>query len=199
MTARVEDVLLVDRCLSGEVEATRELFRRHRARVHGSLYRVLGSNQEIDDLIQEAFIQVFSSLCNWRAEASLATWIDRITVRVAFRYLRRKRGREAPLSLDDEGIGDVGEDGLRPCAASQQLAREGVRRLYAVLTKLSPAARIAFTLHELEGRPLAEIADLVGASVTATKVRVWRSRRSVEMAAAADPILREFLGEGGVG
>ena len=199
MTARVDDVLLVDRCLSGEVDATRELFRRHRARVHGSLYRVLGSNQDVDDLIQEAFLQVFVSLRSWRAEASLATWIDRITVRVAFRYLRRRQGRETPSALDDDLLGEEGAGitALRPSAARRQMARDGVRKLYSVLATLSPAARIAFTLHELEGRSIAEVADLVGASVTATKVRVWRSRRAVEAAALADPVLREFVGEEG--
>ena len=44
--AYIEDVLLVDRCLGGEQVAARELFRRHRGRVHASLYRVLGSNRE---------------------------------------------------------------------------------------------------------------------------------------------------------
>jgi RNA polymerase sigma-70 factor, ECF subfamily len=189
-TAYVEDVLLVDRCLTGEPAATRELFRRHRNRVHASLFRVLGSNRDMDDLLQEAFIQVFQSLRGWRAEASLATWIDRVSVRVAYRYLSR-RGRRIqtePL-IDEETIpgGEATDD-------RRQLARDGVRRLYAVLDELGAAARLAFTLHEIDGRPLAEVADLVGSSVTATKLRVWRARGKVEAAAAADPVLREFLG-----
>ena len=48
--AYVEDVLLVDRCLTGEPAATRELFRKHRGRVHASLYRVLGTNRDIGRL-----------------------------------------------------------------------------------------------------------------------------------------------------
>src|SRR5258708_12858307 len=102
-TAYVEDVLLVDRCLTGEPAATRELFRRHRNRVHACLFRVLGTNADMDDLLQEAFLQVFQSLRNWRAEASLATWIDRVAVRVAYRYLTQ-RGRRvitAPMSAAD--------------------------------------------------------------------------------------------------
>jgi RNA polymerase sigma-70 factor (ECF subfamily) len=188
----VEDVLLVDRCLTGEPAATRELFRRHRNRVHASLYRVLGTNADMDDLLQEAFLQVFQSLRNWRAEASLATWIDRVAVRVAYRYLTR-RGRRvvtAPLEGDDDQV-PVDDAG----GARRQLARDGVVRLYAVLDELSPAARLAFTLHEIDGRALAEVAELVGSSVTATKLRVWRARKRIEDAAAADPVLREFLQE----
>ena len=190
-TAYVEDVLLVDRCLTGEPAATRELFRRHRARVHASLYRVLGTNRDMDDLLQEAFLQVFQSLRGWRAEASLATWIDRVAVRVAYRYLTR-RGRNLPTApLTDEDV-IPGHDGP---GARRQLARDGVKRLYAVLDELSPAARLAFTLHEIDGRPLAEVAELVGSSLTATKLRVWRARKRLEQVAAADPVLRELLAE----
>ena len=188
--AYVEDVLLVDRCLTGEPAATRELFRRHRSRVHGCLFRVLGSNRDMDDLLQEAFLQVFQSLRGWRAEASLATWVDRVSVRVAYRYLSQ-RGRRVPTEVlvDDEAAPaiDVGP------GARRQLARDGVKRLYAVLDELSPAARLAFTLHEIDGRTLAETAALVGSTVTATKLRVWRARKKIETAAAGDPVLSEFL------
>ncbi len=196
-TAYVEDVLLVDRCLTGEPAATRELFRRHRGRVHACLFRVLGTNRDMDDLLQEAFIQVFQSLRNWRAEASLATWIDRVSVRVAYRYLSQ-RGRRivtSELLADEDGgaaVGDSARFSDGP-GAHRQLARDGVKRLYEVLDELGPASRLAFTLHEIDGRPLAEVAALVGSTVTATKLRVWRARKKIEQAAAADPVLREFI------
>lgn len=190
----VEDVLLVDRCLTGEPAATRELFRRHRGRVHACLFRVLGSNRDMDDLLQEAFLQVFQSLRGWRAEASLATWIDRVAVRVAYRYLTQRGRRIATEPLIDDDAAASPDDGP---GARRQLARDGVRRLYAVLDELSPAARLAFTLHEIDGRPIAEVARLVGASATATKLRVWRARNRVQAAAASDPVLGEFLQPGG--
>jgi RNA polymerase sigma-70 factor, ECF subfamily len=198
--AYLEDVVLVDRCLSGESAAARELFRRHRGRVHACLFRVLGGNQDMDDLLQEAFLQVFQSLRGWRAEASLATWIDRVAVRVAYRYLtgRKKRGPMVELVEDEPITGAVDISfGATVGGARRQLARDGVRRLYAVLDELSPAARLAFTLHEIDGRSMAEVADIVGATVTATKLRVWRARRAVEAAAAADPVLREFVADRG--
>ena len=187
--AYVEDVLLVDRCLTGEPAATRELFKRHRGRVHACLYRVLGSNRDMDDLLQDAFLQVFQSLRGWRAEASLATWIDRVAVRCAYRYLTQ-RGRRIQTDLlgDEEAVA-----GVEGTSARRQLARDGVKRLYEALDELSPAARLAFTLHEIDGRSIAETAELVGSSVTATKLRVWRARKRIEAVAGEDPILREFL------
>lgn len=189
--AYVEDVLLVDRCLTGEPAATRELFRRHQRRVHASLYRVLGTNRDMDDLLQDAFLQVFNSLRSWRAEASLATWVDRVAVRCAYRYLSQ-RGRRIQTTemIDDDDAPSIHEGGP---SARRQLARDGVKRLYAVLDELSPAARLAFTLHEIDGRPLAEVAALVGSTVTATKLRVWRARKRIEHAAANDPVLAEFV------
>lgn len=191
--AYVEDVLLVDRCLTGEPAATRELFRRHKNRVHACLFRVLGTNRDMDDLLQEAFLQVFQSLRGWRAEASLATWVDRVSVRVAYRYLsqRGRRVQTDEMPEDDQVAGpDIGPGTRR------QLARDGVRRLYAVLDELTPAARLAFTLHEIDGRTLAETAALVGSTVTATKLRVWRARKRIEAVAAKDPVLAEFLEPG---
>lgn len=193
-TLYVEDVLLVDRCLTGEPAATRELFRRHRGRVHACLYRVLGTNRDMDDLLQEAFIQVFQSLRGWRAEASLSTWIDRVSVRVAYRYLSQ-RGRRIQTDVLDGDEGGATVDGaiVEGPGARRQLARDGVKRLYAVLDELGAASRLAFTLHEIDGRPLSEVAALVGSTVTATKLRVWRARKKIEQAASEDPVLREFI------
>ncbi|MCB9559290.1 MAG: RNA polymerase sigma factor [Kofleriaceae bacterium] len=192
--AYIEDVVLVDRCIGGEQAAARDLFRRHRARVHASLFRVLGGNRDMDDLMQETFLQVFQSLPQWRAEASLATWIDRIAVRVAYRWLRRRGPAPPPLELfDDDAVVPASLGGVR-----RQLARDGVRRLYAALDQVTPAARIAFTLHEIDGRSVAEVAELTGATVTATKVRLWRARRQLDAVKAGDPVLRELLdGTGG--
>jgi RNA polymerase sigma-70 factor (ECF subfamily) len=187
------DVVLVDRCLEGEEAAARELFRTHRARVHACLYRVLGGNRDMDDLLQDVFIQVFQSLKGWRAEASLATWIDRIAVRVAWRYLSQRKAAPPTLELVEDAVPiALASATVGPRKA---MAREGVRRLYAALDKLPPAARVAFALHEIEGRSMAEVATLTAASVTATKLRVWRARRALTASAAADPVLRERLEE----
>jgi RNA polymerase sigma-70 factor (ECF subfamily) len=187
--AYAEDAALVERCLGGDRAAERELFRRERGRVHATLYRVLGGNRDMEDLLQEAFLEVFRSLRSYRAEAKLSTWIDRITVRVAYRWLQHRRDGVTPLDLVPEPVAaDPGPD-------RRARAREGVRRLYAALATLSPPARLAFALHVIDGRPLREVADLVGATLVATKVRIWRAQRELEKRAAADPVLAQYLAE----
>ena len=179
--------MLVDRCTDGDCTATRALFRQYHTKVHATLYRILGSNRDLDDLIQESFIQVFKSLSGYRGEAKLSTWIDRITVRVAYRYIRGRQRQ--PLAF-----GDMHELQMPAAESGSQVAsREGVRRLYAAMSKLPTALRIAFALHQIDGRTISEVATLVGASHAATKLRVWRGRRAIFKLAAQDPVLREFL------
>jgi len=184
----VEDALLADRCVHGEQAAARELFRREQRRVHATLYRVLGHNRDMDDLLQETFLQVFQSLRRYRAEARLSTWIDRIAVRVAYRYLKTKR---PAIAL--EMLPDLPEPGEAP--DRRATARDGVRRFYAAIEQLPAGARLAFTLHELDGRSIAEAAELMETSVTATKVRLWRARRALNKVASEDPVLADFLRE----
>jgi RNA polymerase sigma-70 factor (ECF subfamily) len=185
--AYAEDAALVERCLGGDRAAERELFRRERGRVHATLYRVLGANRDMDDLLQEAFLEVFRSLRGYRAEAKLSTWIDRIAVRVAYRHISRQRAGVTPLDLVPEPIADE----VAPDRRAHD--REAVRRFYDALSRLKPPARLAYALHVIDGRTLAETAHLVGATLVATKVRVWRAQRELEKAAAKDPLLRQFL------
>ena len=88
-----DDGELVARCVAGQRAAQRELFEGHKRRVHATLFRILGPNHHIDDLIQDVFISVFTALEGFRGEASLATWIDRCAVRAALGHMRRWRGR----------------------------------------------------------------------------------------------------------
>ena len=183
------DILLVDRCREGEEAASRELFRQYQKRVHSTLYRILGACSEMDDLMQESFIQVFRSLHGFRGEARLSTWIDRITVRVAYQYIARRK--RVPLPVEDfERM-----NSSVPSHGEQVASREAVRHLYAALATLPVASRIAFALHEIDGRSVAEVAEIVGSAVSATKLRIWRARRALFKIAAGDPVLAELLSE----
>lgn len=186
-----DDATLVAACLAGDRAAERALFRAHRTRVHATLWRVLGGGRELDDLIQETFLEVFRSLKGFRGEARLSTWIDRIAVRVAWRWIAAKKGAPPPLELVD----DVPAGG--PSGETRAHAREAVRRLYDALAALPPAARVAFCLVELDGRSIKEAAALLGATTIATKVRVFRARRELIRRAAEDPVLAELVVEGG--
>lgn len=178
---------LARRASEGDREAQHAIFHAHRERVHVVLHRVLGRSREMEDLVQEAWVAVFRSLAGFRGEASLATWIDRIATRAAYRHLTRR----GPSAVRLEALPPVSGEGIAPDRTLH--LREVARRLYALLDRLKPEHRIAYALAVIDERPLREVAHLTDSSLIATKNRVWRARRIIEERAAADPLLREFL------
>lgn len=177
---------LAHRASSGDRGAQRELFRQLRSRVHGTLYRVLGSNEQMEDLLQEAFIEIFKSLPHYRGESLLQTWADSITARVAYHHLRRKKAggdRSAPpLQLHVVGS---------PEDHAQH--REGLKRLYALFKRMKADDHVALALFMVDGRSLEEVAAAMGVTVVAAKNRVSRARRRLFDAARKDPILLGYL------
>ena len=184
-----EETDLVVRCTAGDPVAQRALFERERRRVHALLYRMVGSNAPMDDLLQETFLQVFRSLPTFRGESSLRTWIDRCAVRVAYAYFGRK-----PRTTALECVQDVETEA--PSAEERMSMREAVRRLYAELDRLEPRLRLAFTLFAVENRSLREVAEIMESTLATAKIRVWRARRALEERAKKDPLLSEFFDDG---
>jgi RNA polymerase sigma-70 factor (ECF subfamily) len=182
-----DDLRLADLCSSGDEAAQREFFRRELGHVHATLYRILGANSELDDLVQEAFFEIFRSLPSFRGESSLATWLDRITVRVAYAHLARRRPPTTRLELVPE------PRAKDPSAEERALMREAARRLYRVLDRLEPKKRVAFTLHVIEGRSLKDTALVMGSSVVLAKVRVWRAWQFVKKCARSDAALASLF------
>jgi RNA polymerase sigma-70 factor (ECF subfamily) len=184
-----DDLDLARRCAGGDVAAQRQLFHGQRVRVHRTLYRILGSNADMEDLVQDVFLEVFRSLDRFRGEAKLSTWIARITARVAMHYFGRRK--PPAQSLDTLSV-EVRADG--PSAERIALAREAAERLYRALDRVEPSHRVAFALHVIEGLPLREVADITESSLVATKSRVWRARKEIERRARRDPLLAAFVG-----
>ncbi len=181
------DAELVAACVAGDMAAQRALFRREYPRVNATVYRLVGSTRDADDLVQETFIAVFRGLSRFRGDSKLATWIDRIAVRVVFHHIRA-RGR-APIPLDV--IGDI--EGAGSSTDAQAHARDGLRRLYGALAELTPEARTAFALFAIDGRSIAEVAQLTQTSFVAAKCRIWRARREINKRAKDVPVLAELV------
>ncbi len=141
----------------------------------------------MEDLVQESFLEIFKSLPRFRGECSLATWIDRITARVAYGYFAKRKTPTVHLEA-------VPERASRdPAADVRASSREATRRVFRALEGLEPKLRMAFSLHVIEGKPLRVVASIMQASLMATKTRVWRARRKLEQLARQDPLLSGYL------
>jgi RNA polymerase sigma-70 factor (ECF subfamily) len=190
VTTRELDVDLARRAAGGDRAAQRELFQAQRLAVHHTLFRILGSNRDIEDLLQDAFLEIFRALPTFRGDSALATWCRTIATRVAYLAIARRKPPAVELSL----VEDVLPDGA-PDADRALHAREAARRLYAALDRLDPKQRIAFALFTIDGLSLAEVAELTESSRVAVKTRIWRARRELFKRAANDPVLGGYLVE----
>ncbi|MGN6108122.1 MAG: RNA polymerase sigma factor [Kofleriaceae bacterium] len=187
--AREHDLALARRAASGDRAAQRELFVAQRAGVHHALYRILGANRELEDLLQDVFLEIFRALPSFRGDSTLGRWCQTIAMRVAYLAISRRRPPAVDLALVEDEL-----PGATDTRREVQL-REATRRLYAALDRLDPKLRIAFALAVIDGRPLAEVAQLTESSVVATKTRVWRARKDLMKRAAKDDVLSSYLAE----
>lgn len=188
-TRDLDDLALTRRCADGDAAAQRELFERTRQQVHRTLYRVLGSNRYMEDLVQEAYVEAFRSIGTFRGDSTLRTWIDTIAARVVYRHLAR---RQLAPTGDDDLLAAPGCDGALERHTDARIA---LRQLYAILDRVDAKYRIAFTLHVIDGRPLKEVASIAGCSLMAIKNRIWRARRMIDKQAAREPALRDFVAD----
>jgi RNA polymerase sigma-70 factor (ECF subfamily) len=173
---------LLERCRRGERDAFGEFYRMYRADVTRNLQRVLGPGRiDLEDVLQDVFIEAFRSIGRFRGDSKLSTWLYRVCVNVALQRLR-KRKRLAEVSDDD-----VAE------TSTEQTPERGLdvaRRLdavYRILDHLSPKKRVVFILHEIEGREPKEIAGIVGAPVLTVRTRLHYARKEFFARVAADP------------
>jgi RNA polymerase sigma-70 factor (ECF subfamily) len=184
---REHDLELARRAATGDRTAQRELFLEQRSNVHRALFRILGSNREIEDLLQDSFIEIFRALPSFRGDSTLGRWCQTIAVRVAYLSISRRKPPAVDLALVEETI--AGDADVRRHAQ----VREATRRLYAVLDRIEAKQRIAFALAVIDGKSLAEVAALTGSSVFAIKTRVWRARRELMRRASKDAALVAYV------
>jgi RNA polymerase sigma factor (sigma-70 family) len=154
-----------------------EQFEKHRTRLRGVAYRMLGSLSEADDAVQEAWLRLN------RTDAdeieNLGGWLTTVVARVSLNMLRsRKARREEPLTgqLPDPLIDRA--DGIGP--EHEALLADSVGlALLVVLETLSPPERLAFVLHDIFAVPFDEIAPIVDRSPEAARQLASRARRRV--------------------
>lgn len=192
--AREQDLALAQRAALGDKVAQRELFGVLKKTVHHTLYRILGANRDIEDLIQDAFLEIFRALGSFRGDSSLGRWAQTIATRTAYLAIERRKPPAVDLDVVEDEIVDRDPDARRVAQA-----RQAARRLYAALDRIDAKQRVAFALAVIDGLSLAEVAQLTETSVVAVKTRVWRARRDLMKRAQKDPVLASYMVELGGG
>lgn len=182
---RVEPAGLVERCQRGDVEAFRELFRAHQREVTRLAQRMLGRATDLEDIVQEVFLQVHRSIRDFRHGARFSTWLYRVTVNVVLMHRRAAKSRPVFSELPEHATAIDQRAG-----ADEQLERERrVQAFHRLLDRLSEKKRVVFVLHELEGLAPGEIAKIVGAPVLTVRTRLFYARRELLQMLAEEPSL----------
>ncbi len=154
---------LVDSLILGEPEARAWFFDAYGRYVERLLVRVLGPDPEVEDLLHDVFAEALGNVHTLRDPARLKAWLTRMTVFIARGRLRRRR-RQSWLSFMSEQ-----ELPMPPSPSTPPEALDLLQRVFAVLERLRPNHRIAFTLRYIEGMTLPEAADASGVSLATFK------------------------------
>jgi RNA polymerase sigma-70 factor (ECF subfamily) len=177
---------LVERCQVGDDDAFLELYRRHRSDVTRLVQRLLGRTADVEDVTQEVFLQVHRSLKDFRYGSRFSTWLYRVTVNVVLMQRRAQRCRPQLVEAGDTIVSEA----LEPLPDEQIAQRRRVRALCRILERLSEKKRTAYLLHDIDGLPPADIAQLVGAPVLTVRTRLFYARREIVGRMSEEPSLR---------
>lgn len=152
-----EDCELIQRCQNGEVRAQLEFYKQYRTNVTRMVYSVLGNSPDLEDTVQDTFIEVFRAIRSFRNESKITTWLWRISRNVALQRLRHMKSKPEGHLTDCDKEAYHNESPLRILER-----KDASHRVDQLLNSLSPKKKKVFILHEVVGMNANEIAEIVG-------------------------------------
>jgi RNA polymerase sigma-70 factor (ECF subfamily) len=182
------DFELIERARSGDDSAFNQVVQTYRKRILGTIARLIGRPEDVEDVGQEVFLRLYYSLDQLRTPEVFEPWLYRLTVNAAFDYLRRQRRRHesrmADLSDQQVMMADAVAGGKRQ---DEEQYRTKIREMTdSLLSKVSEEDRILLTLKEVEGLSLKELEKIYNVNENALKVRLFRARQRVLKAYGAE-------------
>jgi len=169
---------LLEALRRSEPGAFDELVRSTHQIVYTLAYRITGNHEDAKDVSQEVYVRAWRGLRNFRGDANLGTWLHRITVNCALTSTRRRSRR--PIPVPDDALP---EEAIAPADVTD---RDILER---ALRGLSEDDRIAVVLKDIEGWTCEEIADKLGTTEGAIKVRVFRARQKLADRLASEGVV----------
>src|SRR5213083_2663714 len=172
---------LIKRAQEGDGAAFNQLVLAYRKRILGTIARLIGHPEDVEDVGQEVFLRLYFSLDQLRSAEVFEPWLHRLTVNAAYDYLRKQRRRQeyrmSDLSEQQVVLADAVAGGKADQDQQQQKKiRESVDSL---LGAVSEADRILLMLKEVEGLSLKELEKVYKVNENALKVRLFRARQRV--------------------
>ena len=188
--AALPDAEIVNRVRAGETALFEILMRRHNQRIYRAARAVVKDEAEVEDVMQQAYLNAFTHLHQFEERSQFATWLVRIALNEAFGRRRKMRRDESRVSghsnMDDAG-GDSMETLRSPHADPERQAYAG--ELHSMLEQavdmLPESYRTVFMLRDIEGLSTSETGEGLGLGEEAVKTRLHRARVMIRRAVTA--------------
>ena len=174
-SAAEPDDALIKRICAGETSCFEVLMRRHNERIYRTVRAVLGDDADVEDVMQQAYVNAYQHLDRFENRARFSTWMTRIAINEAYARLRKRHRNEPAPWEDDHAMADEPEAaGPSP---EQIAARQEINALLErAVDTLSVPNRTVFVLRSVEGLSTAETAECLDVSEELVKVRLHRAR-----------------------
>lgn len=191
MTDQVTDQELVRRVQKGDKRAFDLLFSRYQGKIFGLVTRYVRDRQEVEDVVQEAFIKAFRALPRFRGDSQFYTWLYRIAINTAKNHLVA-RARRPPGSDIDADDAESYEPMRQVENPESELARDQLSKvIHQAIADLPDDLRSAVTLREFDGMSYEQIAEIMECPVGTVRSRIFRARESI------DKKIAPLIGHGG--
>jgi RNA polymerase sigma-70 factor (ECF subfamily) len=164
---------LLHRCRLREPAAQRALYARYASRMLGVARRYARSVAEAEDILQDAFVKVFTRLHDFRAEGSLEGWIRRIVVTTAINHWQSGQHRRQQVLLDD-----APEPASTDSSALDHLS---VTEVLALIEQLPDGCRMVLLLYAVDGYTHGEIAELLSIQESTSKAQLSKARKQLNI------------------
>ena len=172
-----DDRRLIAESLRGQTAAYGVLVRRYQDRLFNTVYRLLDSPEDAQDVVQESFISAYQSLASFKGDSQFFTWLYRIAMNAAISLRRRKR---ATVSLDTGSKHDIVIDPLDQSRDNQpgdaMERREEESKLQSALSRLSAEHRTVIVLKDIDDMRYEDIAEVLDVPIGTVRSRLHRAR-----------------------
>lgn len=168
-----EEMALLDRARAGDERALRSLYASYQSQVRGHLFRLLGPDSEIDDLVQTVFARAFGALDQFKGNSAFSTWLYRITANTTHNVLRQRFRRNRVKNAFQWFAVSADANVQRATCVD---ARDEAQR---VLGLLKPELREVFVLYHYEGLTLQEISNILEKPVSTVGDQLSRARKKL--------------------
>jgi len=184
-----QDAELVRLAQAGDAKAFEALVVKYQRRIARHVARYVKASGDVQDVVQETFIRAYRGLASFRGDSAFYSWLYRIATNAALSHLKRDPGDvllgdDAPelrAEAYEPGVSD-GESPERTLMAKQ--IAQSVQRALALL---QPQLAEALMLYEVDGKPYAEIAGMLGIPIGTVRTRIFRAREFI--AKRLEPLL----------